>query len=401
MASSPIAREQSELDAGQLNLILYALTANLFVHHTATTMLGPLLVELARAFDVSIAVVGQLAAATALSWALTGLVAGPLSDRFGRRPLLLGGGVVFAAATFLGGFAWSFGSLLVFRLLAGIGGSTVGPNSTSIVADNFPPNRRGRALGLMMTGQSFSQLFALPLVAVVADLAGWQSTFWLVAIVYAVLLAVLAFVLPVQPPVSPKRQTFLGGYQEVLSEPQVLVLLGTNVMARIVFGALTVYLTAFVVETYRLSLVAVAPVLAFAAVGTLLGAVVGGRLFDHMSKRSLAELTLVTQALFVLPLFFWTPSVWVTAIFAGLFSLSNSATRPVFIGMLAGVSERSRGTVMGLTALTNQTGVIVGSAIGGLLLAFSGFGAIGVFSAASSFLGAIAVRLYLAEPKLR
>ena len=139
--------------------------------------------------------------------------------------------------------------------------------------------------------------------------------------------------------------------------------------------------------------------LSLAALGTFAGAVAGGWLTDRMGKRDFAALTLLAQGLTVRPLFYWTPSVWVTALLAGSFGVSSSANRPVFMWMLTNLSERSRGTMMGLTALRNQTGIIVGSAVGGLLLASWGYDAIGAFSAGSSFLGAIVVRLYLAEPK--
>jgi len=59
-------------------------------------MLGPLLVALAAAFHTSVAAAGQLAAAINLSWALTALFAGPISDTYGRRRVGLMGLLIMA-----------------------------------------------------------------------------------------------------------------------------------------------------------------------------------------------------------------------------------------------------------------------------------------------------------------
>jgi predicted MFS family arabinose efflux permease len=61
-------------------VLVALLAAAVFLVRTAALMLGPLLVALAAAFHTSVAAAGQLAAAINLSWALTALVVGPVSD---------------------------------------------------------------------------------------------------------------------------------------------------------------------------------------------------------------------------------------------------------------------------------------------------------------------------------
>jgi predicted MFS family arabinose efflux permease len=72
------------------------LAAAVFLVRTAALMLGPLLVALAAAFHNSVAAAGQLAAAINLSWALTALFIGPVSDTYGRRRVGLTGLLVMA-----------------------------------------------------------------------------------------------------------------------------------------------------------------------------------------------------------------------------------------------------------------------------------------------------------------
>ena len=69
-------------------VILVLLAATIFLTMTVAMMLGPLLVELSRAFHTTVALTGQLTAATAITWALTAWLAGPLSDMYGRRRIM-------------------------------------------------------------------------------------------------------------------------------------------------------------------------------------------------------------------------------------------------------------------------------------------------------------------------
>ncbi|HEY5881825.1 MAG TPA: MFS transporter [Nakamurella sp.] len=73
---------------------------------------------------------------------------GVLGDRFGRKRILLIGLVLFGAASALCAFADSPGELIAFRALMGIGGASVMPVSLSIITVIFPPQERGRAIGV-------------------------------------------------------------------------------------------------------------------------------------------------------------------------------------------------------------------------------------------------------------
>ena len=73
---------------------------------------------------------------------------GVLGDRFGRKRILLIGLVLFGAASALCAFATTPGELIAFRALMGVGGASVMPISLSIITVIFPPQERGRAIGV-------------------------------------------------------------------------------------------------------------------------------------------------------------------------------------------------------------------------------------------------------------
>ena len=76
--------------------LLILLCIAVFLPSVVVLMLGPLLVALAHEFQTSVALVGQLASATAITWGITAPLAGPVSDAYGRRPMLLTGLLLMA-----------------------------------------------------------------------------------------------------------------------------------------------------------------------------------------------------------------------------------------------------------------------------------------------------------------
>jgi predicted MFS family arabinose efflux permease len=96
------------------SIMLVLLAAVVFLVTTAAMMLGRLLVALSREFHTTVALTGQLTAATTITWALTAWLAGPLSDMYGRRLMMLLGLLLMVLGTFSSALAWDYGALLAF-----------------------------------------------------------------------------------------------------------------------------------------------------------------------------------------------------------------------------------------------------------------------------------------------
>ena len=156
-------------------LLVVLLSAAVFLVRAAALMLGPLLVALAAAFHTSIAAAGQLAAAINLSWAVTALFVGPVSDTYGRRRVGLTGLLLMAAGILGSILAWDYWVLLVCRLLTGVGAAMIPPNSIAIIADQFAPAERGRPISLIISASLLGPALAIPLVALLAELGGWRT----------------------------------------------------------------------------------------------------------------------------------------------------------------------------------------------------------------------------------
>ena len=154
---------------------LAAVAVGLFTTMTASLMLAPLLVAIATEFDTFEEVAGQLATATFAAWAVSAVSAVPMYDSFGRRPVALTGLSLLAIGVLASAFAPNLGILMALRVVTGIGGGMIPPNSLAAVADSISLARRAQAVGVLMAFASLSSVIGVTTVAVVAESGGYPS----------------------------------------------------------------------------------------------------------------------------------------------------------------------------------------------------------------------------------
>jgi MFS family permease len=133
---------------------LLVLFVTAFVDMVGIAMIVPLLPFYATEHGASAAVVGLLISAFSLAQLLVAPLWGRFSDGYGRRPAILAGLLVTAAAYVLFAFAESVAMLLVARVVQGLGGGTIGVVQ-AYVADASPPEQRTKSLGWLSAVTSF------------------------------------------------------------------------------------------------------------------------------------------------------------------------------------------------------------------------------------------------------
>jgi MFS transporter, DHA1 family, multidrug resistance protein len=214
------------------------------------------------------------------------LLCGPLADRFGRRPVLIGGLSLYVAASIACALAPGIGFLLAARFVQAIG-ACVGPVvGRAIVRDLYPPREAGRILGTMASAMALAPIVG-PFIGGALEVAfGWRASFWFLAAFGGLLLAALALRLeetlavPLLGVLAPRR--LLANYRLILASRAFL---GFMAVVALGFGALFTWIvnSAFVVIDHfgvppdRFAL-AFAPVIGGYVIGAYLGGRIGMRL---------------------------------------------------------------------------------------------------------------------------
>ena len=136
-----------------------------------------------------------------LGSAISLLVSGPLTDRFGRRPVLLAGLTMYVLATITCALADSLGVLVIARLFQALGGCCTTVIGRVIVRDYFDRHEQARLLGLISMAMAVSPMAAPVLGSVLLPLLGWRGLFVLLGVIGSVLCLVVQRRLPeTRPP---------------------------------------------------------------------------------------------------------------------------------------------------------------------------------------------------------
>ncbi|MFF3568140.1 MFS transporter [Nocardia jiangxiensis] len=203
-------------------LILTALLAASFLINLDTTLVNVALPTLTRELGADTAQLQWVVDAYNLVFAALLLTSGSLSDRFGRKGMLLAGLVVFGAASFIGGYSNSPGELIAARAVMGLGAAMTFPATLSLLTGVFT-GRKERALAIGLWGATGGMAIALgPIVGgYLLEHFSWSSIFYTLGPVSLTVIATAAAFVPRSKSVTAHRLDFpglvlSGGFMAVL-----------------------------------------------------------------------------------------------------------------------------------------------------------------------------------------
>jgi predicted MFS family arabinose efflux permease len=352
--------------------------AGLFTALLVIFMVGPLLVDMAEDLGVPVAVAGQLNAPTPFVWLFVATLAGTLSDKYGRKPVLLVG-IGGAAIGLLGtGHAWDFSSALVFRAVTGLMG-VVPPTFGAVMGDHIPVERRGKALGLMATGMGFASVVGVAVMAIVGDAYGWRWSFYLAATLTAAMWMLVFVLLPGGKPSNIVPGTILNRFIPLLRLSFIWDLSIANFCNRLAFFAFNTYFAAYLIEQYGLSTAQTALPIAVSGVGVIVASAGGGYLADTRYRIWVIPIGTAIGGVLGLVLFGVGSHLVVTVALGLLLTTATSAPLTALLTFMSIIGgPRRRGTAQSVPALSIQTGTTLGPILGGFALATWGYGGIGV-----------------------
>ena len=350
----------------------------------AMDMMLPALPNIASAFHLADANRPQMVLSTfIIGFGVGQFVMGPLSDRFGRRPVLLGGMTVYGIASLLAIAAPTFETLLLARALQGLGTSATRVIATSIVRDCYAGRRMASVMSLAMM-----VFIAVPVLApsfgqAVLLLTQWRGIFVVLMLYGVVALIWSALRMPETLPVSRRRslavREVFDAFRQTVTNRQTL---GYALTAGGVVGSLFAFVfTSQQVFTEIYKLGPYFPV-AFAAVaiGTAIAGFINSRFVDRLGMRVISHgallgyvavsgimLAAAKLQMLPLPLFMFLSALMMFAFGLMISNFTALAMEPQ--GRIAGTASSLYGSIT--TLLGIGIGTKMGQDYDGTLLPFA------------------------------
>lgn len=207
-------------DPRQRRTILVAVCIALMAVIASVSGLNVAQPELAVAFDASQTEVLWFINIYTITLAASLLPLGAMSDRWGRRPVLLAGLLVFGTASAAAGLATSSEIMLAARFLSGVGAAMIMPVTLAVITSTFPDEERSKAIGVWTSVAGGGGILGMYLSAVLVDLASWRWLF-----VLPVVLVVAAIVMALRS-IPNSREESGHGFDAVGSLSSVVAMVG-------------------------------------------------------------------------------------------------------------------------------------------------------------------------------
>jgi predicted MFS family arabinose efflux permease len=380
MAEASTANNESQL---------WVMAAVAFAVVYSNYMVAPLVPALSRQFSVTAYQLGWLIPGFLIPYGMSTLVYGALSDRWGRTPMLVTL-LCFAATTMVTvSFAGSWRTLLIARILSGVGCGGIVTISLAIIGDRYPYEVQGRPMGRMFGAIAAGIGFGSTFGPILNPLIGWRNEFRALACVCSLAAVFLVRSGKSATKVASRPSSFeqvIREYLAVLEAPR-----GGRTMAFIfcngVFhGGIFAWLSLLLISRYHLHDMGIGLALAgYGLPGILFGTVIG-KWGDRYGRSYVVPAGFLWAAgcafLLILPSPRLVAALIITALSAGF-----DATHPLMSSITTSLDPKHRGQITGLATFTNFVGMGIGAFCFQQLIAVSFTAALAIFASAQTLAG--------------
>jgi AAHS family 4-hydroxybenzoate transporter-like MFS transporter len=301
------------------------------------------------------------------------MLAGPVADRFGRKPMLMLSMALFGVFSVLTAYAGDMTQLVALRFLTGIGIGGAMPTTVALTSDYTPERWRASFVMFMFTGNTLGGFFAGQVAALILPGWGWQGIFMVGGLVPLALLPVVWFALPEAPhlgagkhaPGNPLGALFRDGL--ALSTPLIWLIFLLNLLDMY----LIIYWLPSVLTLGGMSPAEAAFAASIFSAGAILSTLVLGPLITRFGAERVLTINMVLGVAGIAVLTLLRPPPLLTLMVLFVAGGGFVGTQLGLNGFAAAVYPADRrSTGVGWALGIGRLGGILGPVIGGLLLGF-------------------------------
>ncbi len=357
------------------------------------------MVDIATEFNVPIGTTSMAASVGSITGIFVCLLLAVVSIRYNHKHLLLLG----VTLNFLGGVGYylapTFPALLLANIGIGSGMGIVNAMVYSLIGDNYPLEKRGRAVGAIVASGTIATLIASPSVAAISSFGDWRTAILLLAIPFALVsLVAVVFVVPFKPRlhVEVKKESFMVGCRKAFSSvPTVAALLVTMFMwceSNVGYYSVSFFRSEFAFSVTWAS--------TFTLVGKLvgmIGAIAAGLLINRVGRKKMGTITFLVASVLSLT-FMFMPTAELSSGLSILNYLFAAMAIAAGGSLILELLPSYRSTVMSLNAVFMNIGMLVSSLVAGSVLNIYGFQAVGLVLGSLGLVGVVVWASLVKEP---
>jgi predicted MFS family arabinose efflux permease len=348
------------------------LAAIQIVHILDFVMIMPLGPRFMRVFNISPSAFSTLVAAYTFSAGIVGFFGALYADHFDRKKFLLFNFVGFIVGTFMCAISKNFASLLTARIVAGAFGGVLNACVLAMVTDLIPFERRGTAMGVVMSAFSIASVLGVPTGLYITQVLDWNAAFYFICLVGFIFLALSIFILPSikvrETTLSVKEN--LQNFKVILMQPDYLQsFLLTSVLG---FGIFMVvpFISPYMVGNVGLKETELPYIYLAGGICTIITARVIGRACDRIGSFKVFRTVALISVIPVLLLTHLPPVHLALALTCTSFFMMTGSGRfiPAMTIISAVVKPKERGTFMSLENAARQLSSGIATQIAGFII---------------------------------
>jgi predicted MFS family arabinose efflux permease len=371
------AAGSSAATLGRIQILLCLSAFLAALNYFAPTPFYP---QMAHDLQTTVPLLGQVVTLMALISAGLGLLAGPLADRYGYRWPLVFGLLAIAVGLLGTGLAPTYPVLLGLGVVMGFGDALAYSLPFAIAATYFSGPAQRRAIALTIGALSTAPIIGVPLLTAVGGLTSWRVALAAAGVTALGVAWLVAAVLPadrMHPSSRLRVKELLAAYTPLLQHPPSLRFLGVSALRGMWWIGLLTYMGAFLGTVVGLSPQHVGLVYALAGGAYTAGSIAAGSHLGGVSPPLVVAVSSVIGGVLVAPMFLF-PIPWVVLPLLLVTSIAAAICSVSVVALLADESPAGAGTTMVLNGSVLNLGTAGGAVLGGALIAFGGYAALGI-----------------------